>query len=57
MNDKIPIDAVITWVDGNDPQHQKKMSLALSSEKKTHNDTKYKKIGNRPTNLRIDTQL
>ena len=45
MNDKIPIDAVITWVDGNDPLHQKKMSLALSSEKKKHNDTKYKEAG------------
>ena len=46
MNEKIPIDAVITWVDGNDPLHQKKMSLALSSEKrKKHNVGKYKEAG------------
>ena len=44
MNDKIPIDAVITWVDGNDPLHQK-MSLALSSERKTHNVGNHKEAG------------
>ena len=46
MNDKIPIDAVITWVDGNDPLHQRKMSLAVSSEKKKKNNlSKYKEAG------------
>ena len=46
MNDKIPIDAVITWVDGNDPLHQRKMSLAATSEKKQKNNlNKYKEAG------------
>ena len=46
MNDKITIDAVITWVDGNDPLHQRKMSLAVSSEKKKKNNlSKYKEAG------------
>ena len=45
MNDKIPIDAVITWVDGNDPLHQRKMSLAVSSEKRKNNLSKYKEAG------------
>ena len=46
MNDKIPIDAVITWVDGNDPLYQRKMSLAVSSEKKKKNNlSKYKEVG------------
>ncbi|GHB44759.1 Stealth CR1 domain-containing protein [Mongoliitalea lutea] len=30
----IPIDAVITWVDGNDPAHQKKMNQYLPDTKK-----------------------
>ena len=46
MNDKIPIDAVITWVDGNDPLHQRKMSLAAASEKKKKNNlSEYKEAG------------
>jgi len=43
-----PIDAVITWVDGNDPLHQKKITEALSLEKSKRlyiGSSKYKQIG------------
>ena len=43
-----PIDAVITWVDGNDPLHQRKMSKVLSSEETKRpyvGSVKYKEIG------------
>tara|TARA_B100001245_G_C22754973_1_gene365468 strand:+ start:34 stop:783 length:750 start_codon:yes stop_codon:yes gene_type:complete len=43
-----PIDAVITWVDGNDPLHQKKITEALPLEKSKRlyiGSSKYKQIG------------
>jgi len=48
MNHNNPIDAVITWVDGNDPQHQRKMSDAVSLEKNKRlyvGGSKYKQVG------------
>ena len=47
-NNNNPIDAVITWVDGNDPLHQRKMSKALSLEESKRpyvGGDKYKEIG------------
>ena len=48
MENNNPIDAVITWVDGNDPLHQRKMSNALSLEKNKRlyvGGVKYKQVG------------
>jgi hypothetical protein len=33
---KEPIDAVITWVDGNDPKHQAKLEKALGNKSRKH---------------------
>ena len=48
MESNKPIDVVITWVDGNDPLHQGKMSAAESSEKRKRiyvGANKYKQVG------------
>jgi len=48
MNHNNPIDVVITWVDGNDPLHQRKMSDAVSLEKNKRlyvGGSKYKQVG------------
>ena len=48
MDNNNPIDAVITWVDGNDPLHQKKMAKILSLEENKRlyvGSSKYKQIG------------
>ena len=48
MNHNNPIDVVITWVDGNDPLHQRKMSDAVSLEKNKRlyvGGVKYKQVG------------
>ena len=48
MDNNSPIDAVITWVDGNDPLHQKKMAKILSLEENKRlyvGSSKYKQIG------------
>jgi hypothetical protein len=37
-NSNITIDAVITWVDGNDPKHQKKINRYLTTEKRNSFD-------------------
>ena len=48
MDNNNPIDAVITWVDGNDPLHQKKIEKILSLEENKRlyvGSSKYKQIG------------
>ncbi len=48
MNHNNPIDVVVTWVDGNDPLHQRKMSDAVSLEKNKRlyvGGSKYKQVG------------
>ena len=48
MDNNNPIDAVITWVDGNDPLHKKKIEKILSLEENKRlyvGSSKYKQIG------------